>query len=329
MNAGAIIRPWGAPTFANNFTVNGGTIETEGFNDTYNGTFAIGAAGATFTGPGGSINLNGVVSGTGTITKTGGTTLRLTGANTQTGDVFVSGGNMRLASPGGPAILGNITFTNGGFTVTEAPNQFGPNTTLTFNANDFHAEIALYGSNQTVAGITSTNALAVIQNSHGAIGAAGASSVLTINQDFDSSYSGYIRDNTGNDAFQLGITKDGTGALTISGPNLTYTGVTTITDGTLNIDGAIGAGANIVNASGGETNFRVSETLGELNIGNGAVVTLGAAAPAPFVGENGGIDFAAALQFGGGTAAVPEPGSASLLLLGALGLLGHRRQRSA
>jgi autotransporter-associated beta strand protein len=218
---------------------------------------------------------------------------------------------MRLASAGGPAILGNITFTQGGFTVTEAPNQFGPTTTLTFNSGGSHAEIALYGSNQTVAGITSANDLAVIQNSHGAIAAAPASSVLTVDQDFDSSYSGYIRDNTGNDSFKLGLTKDGTGALTLTGPYLSYTGVTTIIDGTLNLDGPIGGGANIVNASGGATNFHVSQTLAELSIANGAEVTLGAAAPAPFADG----------------AAVPEPGTAGLLLLGALSLLSRRARK--
>ena len=106
--------------------------------------------------------------------------------------------------------------------------------------------------------------------------------MLTVDQDIDSSYRGYIRDNTGNDSFKLGFTKDGTGALTISGPNLSYTGLTAITGGTLNLDGPIGGGANIVNANGGETNFRVSQPLAELNIANGAVATLGAAAPAPF-----------------------------------------------
>ena len=249
VNAGAIVRPWGAPVFANNFTLNGGTLENEGFNDNYNGTLAVGAAGGFFTG-GGTTNVNGVVSGTAAITKSGGGTLRLTNANTHTGNYVLNGGNVRLASATGPAILGNINFAAGGFIIAEQPNQFGANTVINFASTNSHAEVALYGNNQTIAGLTTVNDLTVLQNSHSTYGGATANAVLTINQSFNSSYSGYIRNNTGNDATTLGITKSGAGKLALSGPNLTYTGPTTINGGTLEVNGAITGSSFFVDGGG-------------------------------------------------------------------------------
>ena len=64
--------------------------------------------------------------------------------------------------------------------------------------------------------------------------------------------------------------------------------------------------------------------LAALNINDGAVVTLGALAPAPsFPGDFGGETSA---LVHGGTQAVPEPGSVALLFGGIMTLLGLRRR---
>ena len=107
------------------------------------------------------------------------------------------------------------------------------------------------------------------------------------------------------------LTKAGSGTLTLTGA-LSYTSTTTIVAGTLNVDSAIGTGANIVNANGGTTNFHTSQTLAELNIGDGATVVFGAP---PM--------FAASVA----TQAVPEPGAIALFL-GGLGLLVASRRRA-
>ena len=70
-----------------------------------------------------------------------------------------------------------------------------------------------------------------------------------------------------------------------------------------------------LNASA-ELDFSVSQTLAALTIGDCGVVILGSASGA-----------AAARERGVATAAVPEPGSLNLLMLGVLGILGRRRSR--
>ena len=102
--------------------------------------------------------------------------------------------------------------------------------------------------------------------------------------------------------------------LTIAGSAASRLGTTTgagtitkIDGGTLTIFGALDS-SETLNANGGNTILKVSETLAALNIGPGAKVTLDALAPAPAF------------------AAVPEPGTLALLALGAAAVLRRGRQ---
>ena len=281
LNAG-VIQPWAGLNLANAFTLNGGTIQTDGFSDNYNGAITLGGP-VTINSTNGVITFNGNVSGSGALTKTGANWLVLTGNNTQTGLLTVNGGNVRFASTTGNATQGNVAMLGAGsFLTMSAPNQFGSTSELLFNSPG-HSEMALYGNNQTIASLASTNVFAVVQNSHGGIGPATANSTLTVNQSTDTVYSGYIRDNTGNDAFKLSLTKSGAGKLTLEGGNITYTGLTTIGNGTL----ALGAGAslpdgNAVVLSGATSSFDISaitaasDKIGSLNTVAGSTVNLGA-----------------------------------------------------
>ena len=124
-----------------------------------------------------------------------------------------------------------------------------------------------------------------------------------------------------NDLADLGghsgsVTKSGAGTLTLSGA-LNYTGPTNNLGGRLNVNSPVGFGSNVVNAAAGTTYFGTGQTLGALNISDGAIVEFGPpASPAP------GFDDGAAAQ------AVPEPGAAALLLLG-IPAAFRRRRRAA
>jgi hypothetical protein len=129
------------------------------------------------------------------------------------------------------------------------------------------------------------------------------------------------------------LTKFGDGTLILAG-TLSYSTLMT-NAGTTDVEGLLGNGASVVNANAA-TNFGTSQSLAVLNIGAGGMVTISASLPAvPAVELDGSSIFA---DDGGGEVstlagesvqAVPEPGSMSLLVLGALGLLGRARRQRA
>ena len=118
------------------------------------------------------------------------------------------------------------------------------------------------------------------------------------------------------------LTKQGDGTLTF-GTSATLSGVGSLasTLGTTNINSALGGGSAAVTLTGASTvKFgSISQTLGSLTIGAGSTVTF-TSGVASFSGAGGkGAGFA-------GAAAVPEPGTLGLLLVGALGALNRRRR---
>ena len=217
-----------------------------------------GAFGLTVGGDGDTTIASIIGTGTGNLTKDGSGTATLSGVNTFTGGVVISGGVLKAGSDRAFGDLANTIVVGGG----GAPDINGR--TLQTYTQRIHS---------SGTGAASAPTLGSLAGTGGQLGS-GAAGTVTFSigaKNSDTAYSG-------------AITKVGSGALTVSG-TLSYTGVTNIDEGTLNVNSALGAGANVVNANGGETNFNVNETLAELNIGAGAVVTVGDAIPAPFAGE--------------------------------------------
>ena len=117
------------------------------------------------------------------------------------------------------------------------------------------------------------------------------------------------------DLAAAGILKNGAGKLALEGAQ-NYASLTNDA-GRTDVSKGIGTGTSSVMANAGEVNFGASQTLASLAVGNGAVVSIGS--PLPPAPE-GGPAFDAGLV----GAAVPEPGSAALLLGGIATLLGAR-----
>lgn len=218
-------------------------------------------------------------------------------------------GSQTLTLENGGAITTSSTVTNG--QVVNAAVVLG---------TDRSAQTYTISNNAT----TPATALTVAGNITGAAsgGTAGAKTLAVLGAG-DTDLTGGIAKGG---ATSLAVTKAGTGTLNLAAGSVLDIDSLTANDGTTAVNSALGAGTSVtVNDTGGgaATSLKfgsVSQTLGALTIGPGATVafTSGAAVGAfSGSGKDGVV---------GGSAAVPEPGTAGLLLLGGLGLLSGRRR---
>ena len=203
-------------TIAGNFAFTG---LAGGTHDLNLGTGALtlnGVAGArTITANAGTLTLGGIIgNGTATaLTKAGGGTLKLGGANTYSGDTTISAGTLQLGAanriPDG-AGKGNVSVTG------------------TFDLNTF---------SETINGLSGAGIVDTV---------AGGSPILTVGaNDQTSEFSGTIANTAGT----LALIKIGTGTLTLSGAN-TYSGSTIVSGGTLLVNGSLGGGQVAVTNGG-------------------------------------------------------------------------------
>ncbi|ASJ92090.1 autotransporter-associated beta strand repeat-containing protein [Porphyrobacter sp. CACIAM 03H1] len=273
INAGSITLT-GTTTGIADVSQNGGTFNLNGFDTTIQslagsgGTLALGSATLTITGTGFPSNtFDGTITGTGSLIKNGPSAFSLSGAQSYTGLTTINGGSLIIgaAESLAGAVQNNAGFGNAGTIaglVTNAGTLSSTGTLAAGLTNTAGARANVRGSVNGVitnagtvslmcvtTGITTLSQSATgVTNLFGfntavdALSGGGTvtlgSAILTVGGTSSSSTFGGTITGSG------GLTKVGTGTLTLSGAN-TYTGATRIEGGTL----ALGANNVIANGS--------------------------------------------------------------------------------
>jgi autotransporter-associated beta strand protein len=276
-SSGTVVTLNGANSYLGKTTINGGTLkigannvmpdssevvmantsgailDVNGKTDTIGSLSGGGSSGGNITlGTGGALTVNqytfgiysGVISGAGSFTKSGYSTLWLDRANTYTGGTTITAGEV----------------------IVGVSNAL-PNTSLTFT--DTSKLLILFGGVTQQVDTLSADGVTGAQ-----INLVNRSNVLTVTQSADATYSGTI---IGDGA----LTKAGSSTLTLSGSN-TYTGKTTINAGIIKIgaDNVMPDSSEVVfaNTSGVALNVNgKTDTIGSISGGGatGGNITLG------------------------------------------------------
>jgi autotransporter-associated beta strand protein len=126
------------------------------------------------------------------------------------------------------------TIMNSGTVIAESTTALSPFSAFTVNAN---STLDLNGFNNTIGSLSGNG---TVLNNGGGI------ATLTVgNDNTNTTFGGVIKD--GSSVLQL--TKSGTGTLTLTGMN-SYTGTTTVNNGSLIVDGSINSLNTVINAGG-------------------------------------------------------------------------------
>jgi autotransporter-associated beta strand protein len=393
--AGAI----GASTAdAANLVINGGTLRLIGAQTNTNRNITLGATGggidvALATS---SLQMSGVLSGSGALTKSGPGTLLLSKANTYTGNTVIQGGKIYLAGSvanvGGLG-SGNVTIQNGTLSMADVENNdvatwnvivpagaaarldadgrcslqgtltgagtltfFTPyiRTDLRGNWSAYTGQLLVLGNfrigNSNGYGSASmdlgeavtaeyidtpptTGRIINIGELSGAAtsvlkGSPAAGRTVTYRiggKNTSASFAGSIKDGTG----ATGLTKQGTGTLTLSGIN-TYTAATSVQVGELSINGALASAATVqsgatISGSGslGDVTLQAGSKLSPGSTDAGTLTVSGilsAAANTQFIFQLGGITDQLLLD-ANSTFTPPASGTMAVQLTAAPGLV--------
>jgi|GEM_PF-6330928 len=214
-------------------TVVNSITKNGGGNVAVQGSGTMSITGGVFDVVGGNLSMNMVVTGTSGITKNGAGGISFgSGAATYTGDTVVNAGILSMTTARQPAGSRLVLNNSGIYRSFNGPN--------------------------TVAGISGTSTSTFVEN------AFVASTITITKASGEESYAGTIRDN----GFAHSVAKDGAYTQGFSGDNI-YTGTTTVTAGTLLING------NSSSATGAVTVKAVGTLGGTGTIGGTTTVNAG------------------------------------------------------
>ncbi len=269
VNAARIDSGAGTLTFSGSFT----STANNNVTTIVLGNLALGGAGTFNIGNGlmdNDVVISAVISGATTLTKsTGAGVLLLSGSNTYTGLTTVSAGTIRLGATGG-ATNTPLGTTAAGTTVSGASSALDLNgytlgTAEPLTLSGALATGALQNTSSTAvtySGLITLGAASTIISNYGDINISnggtitGATFGLTIGGAGNGTLSSILGTTSGT------LTKNGLGVWTVSGSS-TYTGLTTISAGTLRLGSA-----------GGATNTPLGTTGGATSITSGAILDL-------------------------------------------------------
>lgn len=320
-------------------TLNGSGIAGDGAlrnmsgNNNFAGAITINTA-TTIGSDYGTLTLSGVISGSGGLTKTGAGTLTLSGAvsNTYTGPTIVNQGTLILAKLDS-VIDPAITIGGAGSAATVQLNAayqlYGASTTINsggqLNLNNFNDGVGVL----TLSGGSIVTGTGLLYLTGGITSnASNTTSILAGNYSLYNSQTFNIASGstpTGEDViitaaiaeFAAGttLTKQGSGKLVLSGPN-SYSGLTTISAGSLNIQNATALGTT----ASGTTVFSNAalQIQGNVIVGNEALTLNGSGlgATGAFRNISGNNNFGGAITLG--TASTISSDAGSLILTGGI-----------
>ncbi|KUL94963.1 hypothetical protein DK26_12840 [Bosea sp. WAO] len=233
---------------------NGGALRNVSGQNSYYGTITLGSD-ARIASDAGAFALGAIIGANVNLTVGGaGTTAIAAGISTGTGSLTKDGTGM-LTLYGGNSYSG-ITTINAGTLRTAATNAIASSSALAL-ADFSGAVFDLAGLNQTIQTLSGGG------SNGGDITL--SSAILTVNQTANSSFAGRISGSGG-------LTKTGTGTLTLSGAN-SYTGATTISSGALRISNlsALGSAAGGTSVASGAA----LELAGGISVGSEALTLSG------------------------------------------------------
>ncbi|WP_158235688.1 S-layer family protein [Limnohabitans sp. G3-2] len=262
----------GINTYTGATTIGGGTLVIGGSGSLGSGTYSntiTNNASLAFASAAAQ-TLSGVISGTGSLSKSASGTLTLSAANTYTGSTTVNGGTLELASAGTTPATGTFTVASGGTLTLSRSNAWGLHTAdghskmtvagtlksnstfntfthLTLNGGTLQAHggesanfpaFALKGT-LTSTGTSSISAGATTTHNGVMIGtnANGGQTEFNVTGSLNLAVPVVNNRDAGSNAVTSHLSKSGSGTLTLSAAN-TYTGTTTVSGGTLAIDGS-------------------------------------------------------------------------------------------
>lgn len=324
----------GAFTQANAITLatgNTGTLTLGGNHVTgtsaYTGNIVLNSNVILNAASGGRVDFNvtgtNVISGSGNVTIAGGGTVAMAGVNTYTGTTTIENGTLRAT---GASSLGNASSAIAMGTATSISSNF--NTNLRINGPTTLARDVTVGASNAA-----TTGTYLIDTDNG-VSAVALSGNVTLNQNLTVSgattggftLSGNITTGTadartvtftgsggslvasgtiGGGAGTISLVKSGANSLTLSG-NSTYTGSTTVSAGTLLVNGSLGNSAVTVNGG----------TLGGIGLIGGSVTVGAANYSAGGAAATGSLEIAGDLTMGSTTTTNIELGGTAFTLNG-------------